>query len=826
MEAQFDASQFPAMARFQRNNRRTGMKNLRCFPQCSERGHTPSGFCGTTLRCVCKLPVSIVASEVRTWGEFELAEAAPALKIGDVISPDVAALKERSKSDPLKPWVRGDVQEMETVNDVATILVEFNKQLVAWHYSWTSSRYTCDARHMFRCYFFRVTDNDELVVIGVAETPQFQIFSRRRTALMEEAKLEIEKQEKKRRRTEENADSGQRDKKKVVLPRPKKKASSGGDESETLTQRQRRNLVADRLARLMLSRAGQGSGSFYDTDTGPATRASGHGLGDTESISGDLLDFSSDVILGLVSDTALDNKVADVDFDQMIMDTFSPDELEQWTNVNHPSSSSSSSSTSTSASNLYDSQSSSMSAASSSSESIWDKLSVLLTWKASRETRAKAPRLLEVLKTLPDQVIAVSSNRQDIAQFFARWKSQEGIRLLKAQFVDSEKKPVDGFVTSPEEDFQNEPLRGINAPFQSVYAEMRMIYRRVILDALQALGADLDDFVEPMELCAKYGLLHVDPYYPPSKRVAALTHVQLYGSLNNFLKEDYGSMRQEFRDEAQRRAWINAYWTLRRRTFRRHMIQRIAEERISDQLPASARPVPAEFDVNGTWAVCTTKGSLIHAHVVIDVAKAAGSGVGELAGKLFQSMWKRVTLRINDEGLHIQGDRVLLANPSRVFLTDGKPHEYFIPNPLPLPTFAVKRNYVAWKAREGDKCYVHLVTGGRARPAHFDKFVELAKSIPDEEIQAEIETMPKMTEIRLVKRFHVLLPDRETAFVRHSIHLFSSEDAPKFEDFEAIKKLTEPNLPSEISSHEAKYIKIFDGNEISDEILDLLQDDT
>ena len=37
-----------------RNNKRGGLKNLRCFPECLPAGHHPKGFCGHTLSAECE----------------------------------------------------------------------------------------------------------------------------------------------------------------------------------------------------------------------------------------------------------------------------------------------------------------------------------------------------------------------------------------------------------------------------------------------------------------------------------------------------------------------------------------------------------------------------------------------------------------------------------------------------------------------------------------------------------------------------------------------------------------------------------------------------
>jgi len=36
-------------AKYQRNNKRSGHKNLRCFPICADEGHTEKGFCGNSI---------------------------------------------------------------------------------------------------------------------------------------------------------------------------------------------------------------------------------------------------------------------------------------------------------------------------------------------------------------------------------------------------------------------------------------------------------------------------------------------------------------------------------------------------------------------------------------------------------------------------------------------------------------------------------------------------------------------------------------------------------------------------------------------------------
>lgn len=47
-----------------RNNKRGGLKNLRCFPHCCLEGHNPLGFCGNHIYIVIKLPEAVPANEL------------------------------------------------------------------------------------------------------------------------------------------------------------------------------------------------------------------------------------------------------------------------------------------------------------------------------------------------------------------------------------------------------------------------------------------------------------------------------------------------------------------------------------------------------------------------------------------------------------------------------------------------------------------------------------------------------------------------------------------------------------------------------------------
>jgi len=449
------------------------------------------------------------------------------------------------------------------------------------------------------------------------------------------------------------------------------------------------------------------------------------------------------------------------------------------------------------------------------------KLEFIVRTHGSEATQQKADHIIDVLKKLPERMVAHSTNRPDFLAFFARWRSQEGIRLLREEFSRGENATAneeDNIMTSfvRDEDLTAQNSSSTISPMRSIYAEMRIIYRRVILDALTSLGGDPDDFEETMELCAKYGLLFVDPYYPPSKRVAAMTHLELYNSLDKFRDQDFGSCAGEFRNEEQRNAWVNAYWTVRKRSFRRHFVKAVLNEHVGSKLPVEGRTVPPEFDVSGTWVQTTTRDD---AREAAAWGLRVGVGLGELSARLFENMWKRLTLRINTAGLHLQGERVLLANPAKLFLLDKVPRKYTVSNPLPMATFAVERTYVAWLGYEDSNAYLYLVFGGRTRNANFEEYSKQARFINDDEIRQEAEHVPRYTEMRITKRFRVA-EDHETMTMDHKIHLFDDASAPHWEDTDTIASLFKPDQKSCVVSLCTKYIKVSDQG--IEEVLELL----
>ncbi len=202
--------------RYQRNNKRNGMKNLRCFPACTD-AHRLRGFCGRPAYVGVNNPER---KRLFAWAGFykvpgscendefdKQFDCGPV--VGTVMTASEIAPKVRSKSDPLKPWIDGEIQESEnsdpsvsTDNLRTSSFVEFtfNRNKKGWHYSWVANKHTCDSQHTLRCFVFEEISDQVYRLIETVDSPRFTMFCRRRQRqnlerLPVQLKMQLELQE-------------------------------------------------------------------------------------------------------------------------------------------------------------------------------------------------------------------------------------------------------------------------------------------------------------------------------------------------------------------------------------------------------------------------------------------------------------------------------------------------------------------------------------------------------------------------------------------------------------------------------------------------------
>lgn len=175
LEGRFDASIFRGL--YQRNNKRGGLKNLRCFPSCSTE-HRVRGFCGRSVVVTFRRSENAMGSwdppnQYRAFVEFE-EEPFEDRRPPRIPVEEMETLL-RTKAKPTNPVIEG--KHCFTKDNIT--VYEFNQERRGWHYSWGSNKHKCDTRHRLLCRLYEVQGN-MLVLRARCASPDFVLFCRRR----------------------------------------------------------------------------------------------------------------------------------------------------------------------------------------------------------------------------------------------------------------------------------------------------------------------------------------------------------------------------------------------------------------------------------------------------------------------------------------------------------------------------------------------------------------------------------------------------------------------------------------------------------------------
>lgn len=190
-DGNFYNSQF--CTRYQRNNKKYSLKNLRCFPSCSSV-HKEKGFCGTPVKF--KVNTNDSSSSIFCFAEFlSFEDKIPSgcttetcqplqIKIGSKLSLSSAISRCRTKKNPGNPWLIGTEETKDS------LIFNFNKAKRGWHYGWQSNKHTCDTLHCFRVYIFSrqvnirtgesSSSSSNLICQNIFDSSKFMLFCRRR----------------------------------------------------------------------------------------------------------------------------------------------------------------------------------------------------------------------------------------------------------------------------------------------------------------------------------------------------------------------------------------------------------------------------------------------------------------------------------------------------------------------------------------------------------------------------------------------------------------------------------------------------------------------
>ena len=189
MDGRFDETIF--LPAYQRNNKRGGLKNLRCFPACGAE-HRLRGFCGRSVLVTLKTAEPCDARELFAWCNFEEVSGEPRFAVGSRVMLSDMDAQTRTKNEPTLPLIGGQVIDAPVASvarDPRTVVMDFNRERRGWHYGWPSNKHTSNDRHYLRCSVFKADpaaaagpsgSSGALVCVATFTSPQFILFSRRR----------------------------------------------------------------------------------------------------------------------------------------------------------------------------------------------------------------------------------------------------------------------------------------------------------------------------------------------------------------------------------------------------------------------------------------------------------------------------------------------------------------------------------------------------------------------------------------------------------------------------------------------------------------------
>ena len=183
---------------YQRNNKRGGQKNVRCFPICaganapiapasyiptaSGAGHNRAGFCGRPVRAHVSVAEGVDPGRVRCFAEFRPVSAAAEpegrfCERGAIVTEEFAQKMRKWRNNPQGLWFEGKALEERPAD--GSLVFEFNSERAGWHYGWRSNRFRTEERHCLTVMAF--LKDDALLCLSTARSPPFRVVCGRRS---------------------------------------------------------------------------------------------------------------------------------------------------------------------------------------------------------------------------------------------------------------------------------------------------------------------------------------------------------------------------------------------------------------------------------------------------------------------------------------------------------------------------------------------------------------------------------------------------------------------------------------------------------------------
>ena len=160
----------PISSSYDRNNKSTGHKSLRCFPSCRSSGHVVRGYCGQPIVTEFEVPheigVLIETQRMLVVAEIHSTNVAGLSSCTQLISAAIILDNVRVNNSTNKnPIFGGEVDRVEHIRPASgsdtgstRLRVSFNKESQSWNYGWLSNRWNTESHVVEIILFGHVGD--------------------------------------------------------------------------------------------------------------------------------------------------------------------------------------------------------------------------------------------------------------------------------------------------------------------------------------------------------------------------------------------------------------------------------------------------------------------------------------------------------------------------------------------------------------------------------------------------------------------------------------------------------------------------------------------
>lgn len=179
--------------RYLRNNKRGGLKHLRCFPECLSTGHHASGFCGhrvivSTFSDV-PLPANAIVVARFSFADDSLpTKGAVNLNQNGVVEKRKIFDQIRKRERPIADFVQATMVRAENTGANGRVKTVFHMEPPSWHYGWRSSKHTKDMKHRMYVYLLLPEGTENFMCVALDKSTEFKLSSSKRAKEGQEPK--------------------------------------------------------------------------------------------------------------------------------------------------------------------------------------------------------------------------------------------------------------------------------------------------------------------------------------------------------------------------------------------------------------------------------------------------------------------------------------------------------------------------------------------------------------------------------------------------------------------------------------------------------------